>query len=181
MKTPPLGCLVVVHMDIVGFRFSVCFGYRFLIYLMFQHLVKDDNGVTTLPFKTTIPKWFLILYWIVDMLFAIKEEQHACKRHCWVSIVKWTKKMLQYLKTILVLLVKCLKLIEFFSLSWIYFHGVLYCSVEYLVTDDQDEIYKNIVKSTTQKQMVGSSFRHKSHDLNYFKLFFSYSMDSLYT
>ena len=57
------------------------------------------------------------------------------------STIKYIEKMLQYIKTIN-LLVKSLKIIEKFFLIGISFHDALYCYVRYSNIEHQDEISK---------------------------------------
>ena len=57
-----------------------------------------------------------------------------------VSMVKWTKKMLRYTKTI-TFLVKGLKAIAKRCLNWICIHDDLCCCVEYSNVEHQVEIF----------------------------------------
>ena len=54
------------------------------------------------------------------------------------SIVKWTKKVLRYTKTVNVL-VKGLKVVAKRCFNWIYFHDDLCCCVEYSKVEHQVE------------------------------------------
>jgi hypothetical protein len=54
------------------------------------------------------------------------------------------------------------------------FHDALYCCVKYSNVECQYEIFKLLIKSNTQKQMLNSNFGREFHDLKYFELdFFS--------
>ena len=55
-------------------------------------------------------------------------------------MVKWTEKVLQYTKTI-ILLVKGLKVVAKRCLDWISFHDDLCCCVEYSHVETQVEIF----------------------------------------
>ena len=55
---------------------------------------------------------------------------------------------------------------------WTLFHVDLYCCVKYSSVEYQDEIFKRIIKSNVQKQMLKFGFGRKFHDLNYFEFFF---------
>ena len=77
--------------------------------------------------------------------------------------------MLWYTKTI-IFLVKGLKVVAKRCLNWIFFHDDLYCCVKYSNVEYQVEIFKLIIKSDAQKQMVEFSFGRRFHDLNYFEV-----------
>ena len=83
-------------------------------------------------------------------------------------MVKWTKKVLRYTKTI-IFLVKGLKVVVKRCLNWISFHDYIRCCVEYSNVENQTEIFNNIIKSDAQKQMVEFGFGREFHDLNYFE------------
>ena len=86
-------------------------------------------------------------------------------------MVKWTKKVLRYTKTIF-FLVKGLKVVGKRCLNLISFHDDLCCCVEYSNVGNQVEILNTvlIIKTSAQKQMVEFGFGHRFHDHNYFEL-----------
>jgi hypothetical protein len=89
------------------------------------------------------------------------------------NIIKWTKKMLQNMKTI-VCLVKHLKEVAKCCLDF-YFIFMLtsFVVVSAQVWKSKMRSSKLIMKSNAQKQMGIFDFGCKFHDLNHFELFFS--------
>ena len=70
-------------------------------------------------------------------------------------MVKWTKKVPWYTKTI-IFLVKGLRVVETYSLNWISFHGDVCCCVEYSNVENQVEIFNVIIKSDAKKKIPTS-------------------------
>ena len=77
------------------------------------------------------------LYTYVRLLFFFKFALNMG-----ASMVKWTKKVLWYTKTLFVL-VKGLKVVAKHCLNWIFPHDNLCCCVEYSNLENQDEIFNN--------------------------------------
>ena len=89
----------------------------------------------------------------------------------WVpSMVKWTKKMLQFTKTI-IFLVKGLKVVAKRCLNWISLRANLcYCVWILKCRKSSWDLKYSSLKVMLKSKWFEYSFRHRFHDLNYFEV-----------
>ena len=97
-------------------------------------------------------------------------------------MVKWTKKVLWYTKTI-IFLVKGLKVVAKYRLNWIYFSIVTFTAVlNTQIENIRSRSLKRIIKSDAKKWMAKYGFGCRFNDLKYYEVgFFSYSLNSVST
>ena len=90
--------------------------------------------------------------------------------HLGASMVKWTKKVLRYIKTMM-FAVKGLEVVAKCYSNWNFLMMTSIVMLNTQIWNTKLRSSKLSINSDAQKQMVESGFGHRFHDLNYFVLF----------
>ena len=92
------------------------------------------------PKKAVLKKNSSLTILFSSLKFIFSSPKFFLSNNCYASMVKWTKKVLCYTKTI-IFLVKGLKVVAKSYLNWIFFYDDLYCCVKYSTVEYRVEIF----------------------------------------